>query len=243
MLDFRKFELVSSPEHRPQQISEIGVRESLLEDLALKTLYISGPFSVLDLSERMRVSFDVAHDLFSRLRGKLLCEVTGMTGNIPYLAITSQGRSRAIELLSLSQYAGPAPVSLASYVEQVRKQSVRDVEVRPPAVERAFLDSLALERQPARDLSAVYGGWLARIEALAAARLSGSYEIKDESGLIDRRRRALEEHSRLAREVAQLRAQAARAKQINQRVDLNQKIKAMETAIDKTKKLMLVDGA
>ena len=89
----------------------------------------------------------------------------------------------------------------------------------PPAAERAFLDSLALERQPARDLSTVYDGWLARIEALVAARLSGRYEVKDESGLIDRRRTALEEHARLAREAAQLRAQAARAKQISQRVD------------------------
>ena len=114
------------------------MRETILEDIALKNLYISGPFSVVDLAEHTRLSFEVANDLFSRLRGKLLCEVTGMTSNIPYIAITSQGRSRAIELLSQSQYAGPAPVSLASYVDQVRKQSVRDVVVRPPAVERAF---------------------------------------------------------------------------------------------------------
>ena len=95
----------------------------------------------------------------------------------------------------------------------------------PPAPERAFLDSLALAHQPARDLSTVYDGWLARIEALVAARLSGRYEVKDESGLIDRRRTALEEHARLAREATQLRAQAARAKQISQRVHLNQKSK------------------
>jgi hypothetical protein len=113
----------------------------------------------------------------------------------------------------------------------------------PMAVERAFLDSLALECQPARDLSTVYDGWLARIEALVAARLSGRYEVKDESGLIGRRRTALEEHARLAREATQLRAQAARAKQISQRVDLNQKIKAIETAIDRNKQLMLGDGA
>ncbi len=113
----------------------------------------------------------------------------------------------------------------------------------PPAAERAFLDSLALARQPARDLSTVYDGWLARIEALVAARLSGRYEVKDESGLVDRRRVALEEHARLAREATQLRAQAARAKQISQRVDLNQKIKAIETAIDRNKQLMLGDGA
>jgi predicted ATPase with chaperone activity len=86
----------------------------------------------------MRLNFDVANDLFGRLRAKLLCEVTGMTGNIPYIAITSQGRSRALELLSHSQYAGPAPISLASYVEQVRLQSVKNVEVHPPDIERAF---------------------------------------------------------------------------------------------------------
>jgi hypothetical protein len=113
----------------------------------------------------------------------------------------------------------------------------------PSAIERAFLDSLALKSQPARDLSAVYDGWLARIEALLAARLSGVYEVMDESALIDRRRAALEAHARLARDAAQLRAQAAKAKQISQRVDLNQKIKAIETAMDRNKKLMLGDGA
>ena len=113
----------------------------------------------------------------------------------------------------------------------------------PPAAECAFMESIALKSQPARDLSTVYDGWLARIEALMAARLSGIYEIKNESGLIDRRRAALEEHARLAREAKQLRAQAARAKQISRRVDLNQKIKAIETAIDRNKQLMLGDGA
>jgi predicted ATPase with chaperone activity len=136
--DFRKTEHVATPEHRPRNIFEVGVREAVLEDIALKSLYTSGPFSVLDLAEHMRLNFEVANELFNRLRGKLLCEVTGMTGNIPFFAITSQGRTRALELLGHSQYAGPAPVSLASYVEQVRKQSVRNVEVHPPDVERAF---------------------------------------------------------------------------------------------------------
>jgi hypothetical protein len=109
----------------------------------------------------------------------------------------------------------------------------------PSNVERAFLQSLALGRQPLRDLSTVYGGWLARIEALEAARLSGVYCADDEIGSIERRRAALEEHSRLAREVSQLRTQARHAKQISHRVDLNQKIKIIETAIDQNKKLML----
>ena len=113
----------------------------------------------------------------------------------------------------------------------------------PPVAERAFMESIALKSQPARDLAAVYDGWLARIEALVAARLSGVYEVKDEGALIDRRRTALEEHARLAREAAQLRTQASKAKQISQRVDLNQKIKALETAMDRNKKMMLGDSA
>jgi hypothetical protein len=113
----------------------------------------------------------------------------------------------------------------------------------PTTADRAFLDSLALARQGARDLSALYAGWLARIEALLAARLSGSYQATDEICLIDRRRTALEEHARLAREAALLRAQAARAKQISRRVDLNQKIKAIETQMDRNKKMMLGNGA
>lgn len=113
----------------------------------------------------------------------------------------------------------------------------------PPDMERAFMDSLALRKQPSRDLSAVYDGWLARIEALAAARLSGIYAAGDDAATIQRRRVALEEHARLSRDAAQLRAQAAKAKQISLRVDLNQKIKVIEAEMDRNKKLMLGDCA
>ena len=131
---------VTRPEAKPWSISEVGIREAILEDLALKSLYISGPFSVLDLGESMRLSFEVADQLFNRMRAKLFCEVTGMTRNVPHIAITSQGRNRAIELLAQGQYVGAAPVSLESYVEQVRLQSVKNVEVHPEDVERAFKD-------------------------------------------------------------------------------------------------------
>jgi energy-coupling factor transporter ATP-binding protein EcfA2 len=129
---------VTGPEHRPRSIGDTGVRESTLEDLALKSLYLCGPFSVLDLSQQTRLGYDVADQLFNRMRSKLLCEVAGMNHNVPTIAITSHGRARALELLSQNQYAGPAPVSLESYVEQVKRQSVKHVEVHPADVERAF---------------------------------------------------------------------------------------------------------
>lgn len=101
----------------------------------------------------------------------------------------------------------------------------------PQDLERAFLASLALTSQPARDLSAVYNGWLARIEALAAARLSGVYSPSDDRQAVERRRAALEAHGALARDIAGLRAKAAREKQLNRRVDLNIEIQRLEQAL------------
>lgn len=96
---------------------------------------------------------------------------------------------------------------------------------------RAFLNSLALAQQPRRDLCTLYEGWRARIEALNAARLNGAFAASDEPKAIERRREALEAHSRLTREIASLRAKATREKQLNRRVDLNLEIQRVEAEI------------
>lgn len=155
---FLKNRPLGGPESKPTTISDTGVRDSVLEDIALKTLYLAGPFSVLELADQMKVSFEVANELFTRLRTKLLCEVTGMSVNIPVIAITSQGRTRALELLVQSQYSGAAPVSLQSYVEQVRKQSVRNVLVHPPDVQRAFSHMVLNEKKLAQLGTALNSG-------------------------------------------------------------------------------------
>jgi len=136
--DFFQTEPVHGPAHRPQSIDEVDVRQAILEDLALKTLYLSGSLSVLQLSEKTRLSFEVAKELAFQLRTELLCQVTGMHGHVPQIAITSEGRSRAADLLVQNHYTGPAPVALASYVDLVRMQSVRKVEVHENDVKRAF---------------------------------------------------------------------------------------------------------
>lgn len=91
-----------------------------------------------DLARQTRLGYEVANQLFSRMRSDMHCQVAGMKGNIPDISITSAGRTRASQLLVQNHYAGIAPVSLESYVAQVRKQSVRNVVVHPPDVERAF---------------------------------------------------------------------------------------------------------
>jgi predicted ATPase with chaperone activity len=129
-----------SPEHRPRSTADLGLRLSIVEDLALKTLYLSNTISTRDLARQMRLSVNVGDELVGRMRNAQLCQVMGMAGNLPTVALTDLGRKRAMELLSQSQYAGAAPVSLESYVVQVRKQSVRNIVVHKADVERAFGD-------------------------------------------------------------------------------------------------------
>ena len=61
--EFMKTDPSTGPTHKPVTIPEIGLRQSVLEDLALKHLYLSGPFSVLEMAKMMRISFEVASEL------------------------------------------------------------------------------------------------------------------------------------------------------------------------------------
>ncbi|HUA91129.1 MAG TPA: hypothetical protein VL991_01110 [Terracidiphilus sp.] len=138
------------PACRPRKLEDLDVRQAVLEDLLLKILYLAGTLSLLELAERTRLSYEVIDELFCKLRAQTLVQVTGMSSNIPQIAVTGQGRTRGAELLQQSQYAGCAPVSLDSYVEQTRKQSVQKVEVHPSDVRRAFkhlvLDEATLDQ-------------------------------------------------------------------------------------------------
>jgi len=153
LLDFVRAEPISGPALKPQSIADLDVRQSVLEDLALKILYLSGSLSIIEISEKTRLSFEVANELFFRLRAEHYCQVTGMSANVPRIAITTQGRNRAMEVLSQSQYAGVAPVSLQSYVDQARKQSVRNAIVRPSDVDRAFAH-LVIDQKTLRQFGA-----------------------------------------------------------------------------------------
>ncbi len=139
-----QFEPISLPE--PKTVEQTGTRKALLEDLALKTIYVSAPPLLPDLATSMRLSYRVTDELFRRLRAEQLVEVTGMQGNAPEIALTSRGRTRALELLALNHYIGAAPVSLDDYVQVVRQQSVRDLNVHAEDIRRAF-SSLVLEEE------------------------------------------------------------------------------------------------
>jgi len=122
----------------PQSLDAMGIRASVLEDLALKTLFLQGSLTVNELAAKMRLSLSVTSELFYALRRGQCCEVKGMVEGVHQITASTQGKARALELLSQNQYTGPAPVSLKEYVSQVHAQSVRNFPVHQAQVEEAF---------------------------------------------------------------------------------------------------------
>jgi len=122
----------------PQSCQQAGVPRNLLQDLALKILYLNGELSLHELAGHLRLSPAVIDELFQRLRKDQLCEVRSLTAGIHNITTTSQGKTRALELLALNQYTGPAPVTLEDYKSRIRQQSIRDTVISPSDVESSF---------------------------------------------------------------------------------------------------------
>jgi hypothetical protein len=108
----------------------------------------------------------------------------------------------------------------------------------PTAEEASFLASLALSTLPRRDLFALYQGWLDRVASLEAARITGTFPPPDSADRASVLREGLDTHARLRRDLAVLRAQAEKEKQLNRRVELNLEIKRLEAKVAATEKTL-----
>src|SRR5262245_1735630 len=142
----------------PRTAAETGVPRRVLEELTLKTAYLLGEASLHDLAEQLRIDLPIVDDLFQQLRKEQLCQVTGLSGGVHRMVLTSEGKTRALDALAITQYVGAVPVSLPDYIARVRSQTVRDIDVSPEAVERAF-EHLVLDPQVLRQVgSALVSG-------------------------------------------------------------------------------------
>lgn len=122
----------------PADLSACGVPANVLEDLALKHVHPRGTVEVLWLAREMRLSLPVMQEIVCSLLGQGSVAVPGTGESEPIgsyspsgatpstaseaITLTPSGRGRACEAFALSRYLGPAPVSLADYAEQCRKQ-------------------------------------------------------------------------------------------------------------------------
>jgi hypothetical protein len=106
----------------PMSLRDTGLGVDQIERLLVKTLY-TGEATGLVIADRLRLPYTLLEPLVERLRAELLVEVRGSTGSgsAGYrYSLTDAGRDRARQYFDASQYVGPAPVPLASYVAQMQ---------------------------------------------------------------------------------------------------------------------------
>jgi predicted ATPase with chaperone activity len=113
---------------RPMSVAETDLDPTVLEELALKLVASRATMTGGDLAELLHLPLgEVTESIIAALRRDGLVEpvgggtgLLGATGII--LRASDRGVQQAHQISQRSGYAGPAPVSLASYVQGLREQ-------------------------------------------------------------------------------------------------------------------------
>jgi hypothetical protein len=125
----------------PEELSETGVAEGFLRDLALKHVALLADPTTNAVADQLRLPRTLTEALLQDLYREKLIEVRLQTtvGATRY-AMLDHGWDRLSRLLSFCGYTGPAPVSLADYTHMMRLQSIPAELATMETVRIAFHD-------------------------------------------------------------------------------------------------------
>jgi len=120
----------------PKSMADTGLSMVMMRDMLLKTMFRMNLDLVSDLGRVLCLAVPITQELVDLARGQRLLEATGTlhatSGNEMGYQLTDAGKSRALDALSQSEYYGAMPVPLASYAEQMKRQSVRNIRLTRP---------------------------------------------------------------------------------------------------------------
>lgn len=129
--------------NEPTTISETGLSMGFLTDLVLKVVYFHGNITARQIAEEVRLPlFGVLDKVLDFLKLEEFVDIIGSEGGFGERAymytIANRGRSKIMEVLARSQYAGAAPVPLDEYLAMVKRQAIGDMVVDADTVRRGF---------------------------------------------------------------------------------------------------------
>ena len=207
--------------------------EELLWIAALKPSNIGVPAFRDEAREYLEIAVLTA-SLRSGAKATRLTELIHRAIPYPVMLWTEQGGAVGLSLAHKRWSQGQAGEVV---IEDVRRTAAFRSESLTAYV-TAFLASLALSGLPAGDLYALYQGWLDRVAALEAATVTGAFALPATAERATAQRGALAARAKLQRDLATLRAQAEREKQVSRRVELNLDIRRLEAELAATAKAL-----
>jgi hypothetical protein len=110
-----------------KSVRDTGLGAELLLELVAKALYGAGRLHLPVLATRLRLSIGVLREVLDFMVAEHLAELSwrGESDLDVQYQLTGPGKQRAAEYLARCRYAGPAPVTLESYRQTLRRQSAR----------------------------------------------------------------------------------------------------------------------
>lgn len=117
----------------PRTLADTGLNAVLMRDILLKTMFRTNIDTVSGLARLICLPIALTQELVDIGRAQRLIEATGTLhansgGEMGY-QLTDGGRARALDALTQSEYYGAMPVPLDEYAVQMRKQSIRNIQL------------------------------------------------------------------------------------------------------------------
>ncbi|TMM55236.1 ATPase [Sulfitobacter sabulilitoris] len=117
----------------PRRLEDMRLPVVMMRDIILKTLFRKNLDLVSELARAVCLPIPVTQELIDMGREQKLIEATGTlnanNGNEMGYQLTDNGKARALDALAQSEYFGAMPVPLDVYREQVKRQSVRNLQI------------------------------------------------------------------------------------------------------------------
>src|SRR6056297_2108702 len=121
------------PPPPPSRLEEMRLPVVMMRDITLKTMFRKNLDLVSEIAEGICLPVPVTQELVDLGRQQKLIEATGTlhanSGGDMGFQLTDAGKTRALDALSQSEYFGAMPVPLAVYAEQVKRQSIRNIQI------------------------------------------------------------------------------------------------------------------
>ncbi|KCV83083.1 hypothetical protein ATO10_05717 [Actibacterium atlanticum] len=117
----------------PRSLAEMQLPMVMMRDILLKTIFRKNMENVSSIAKGICLPVPVTQELVDLARSQRLLEATGTmhanSGNEMGYQLTDAGKARALDALAQSEYYGAMPVPMAVYTEQVKRQSIRNLQI------------------------------------------------------------------------------------------------------------------
>lgn len=117
----------------PKTLEGMSLSLVMMRNILIKTMFRTNLENVSAIARAICLPVNVTQQLVDRARELRLCEATGTlnanNGAEMGYQLTDMGKARALDALAQSEYFGAMPVPLEVYCEQVKRQSIRNINV------------------------------------------------------------------------------------------------------------------